>query len=370
MRKRIAILTSSRADYSIYYPLIKKIHEDENFELNIIAFGSHFSEKYGNTFQNIINDGFEINFKITSNFSGDSPIDISNYIGDTILQFGQIWQSQHFDLVICLGDRFEMFAAVASGVPFNINYAHLYGGETTLGAIDNSLRHAISHFSKLHFTSCEQYKNRLIELMGDSHNIYNIGSLSYDNFNQIELPSKADFLHSLGMNSDKEFILTTFHPETIAFEKNKFFAEELCLAIEKLNQYNFLITMPNADTSSQVIRDSFEALSESHDHVFTSENLGTVKYLAAIKHCALMLGNTSSGFVEAAYFPTKVVNLGDRQAGRIITPNIINSPIDCDSIVQSVQKASQLNLLQIENIYGNGNAAEKIMRHIYQYLGI
>jgi GDP/UDP-N,N'-diacetylbacillosamine 2-epimerase (hydrolysing) len=128
--------------------------------------------------------------------------------------------------------------------------------------------------------------------------------------------------------------------------------------------------MPNADTSSQVIRDSFEALSESHDHVFTSENLGTVRYLAAIKHCALMLGNTSSGFVEAAYFPTKVVNLGNRQLGRIMTPNIINSELNCDSILQSIAKAESLNISKSDNIYGNGNAAEKALGYIYHHLGM
>jgi GDP/UDP-N,N'-diacetylbacillosamine 2-epimerase (hydrolysing) len=370
MRKKIAILTSSRADYSIYYPLIKRINEDINLELNIIAFGSHFSEKHGNTFQNIINDGFDVALRIDSEFNGDNPIDIANYIGNTILKFGPIWQSNTFDLAICLGDRFEMFAAVASGVPFNVNFAHLYGGETTLGAIDNSLRHSISHFSKLHFTSCEAYKNRVVELIGDANNVYNIGALSYDNFNQIELPEKSEFLQSLGMDSNKEFILTTFHPETIDFEKNQEYIEELCKAIEKLNTYNFLITMPNADTNSQIIRDTIDNLKKSNPHVYTSENLGTVRYLAAIKHCALMLGNTSSGFVEAAYFPTKVVNLGNRQLGRILTPNIINSDINCDSILQSIAKAESLNISKSDNIYGNGNAAEKAIGYIYQYLGI
>ncbi len=359
---KIGILTSSRADYGIYLPLLKKLFADNYFDPEIIAFGTHLSKSHGFTINNIIADGFEVKHKIKTIPKGDKPEDISLAIGETIKSFSGFWGKYKFDVVLALGDRYEMFAAVMASVPFQVKIAHIHGGETTTGAIDNLFRHSITMASSLHFTSAEAYKKRVIELMGSKANIYKVGSLSIDNLKDLKLFSKDDFLKKFMIDLNKPSILITFHPETISFEKNEFYISELIKALEKLKQYQQIITLPNADTMGSVIRRALINYSEKKKNVFCVENFGTLGYLSCMKHCSFMLGNTSSGFIEAAYFPKPVINLGIRQKGRIVTGNIVNSNIDKEAILHAVKSFEHLKLPKKIEIYGNGNTASKIIR--------
>jgi GDP/UDP-N,N'-diacetylbacillosamine 2-epimerase (hydrolysing) len=366
MSVKIGILTSSRADYSIYYPLIKALNLLPNSSIEIIAFGTHLSEKYGYTMNQILADGFDVPHKIDNCFAlGDSPSDIANAMGNTMLQFSKFWESNKFDLVFCLGDRYEMFAAVSASVPFQLKIAHLYGGEKTEGAIDDCLRHAISVMSKFHFAACEAYKNRIIELTSNADNVYNFGHLSIDNLERLNLLSTDELKIKTGVDFALPTILCTFHPETVNYESNALYAQEICDAFSELNEFQILITMPNSDTGSAIIRSSFETLAKNNNHIFTTENLGTIGYLSAMKHCKMMVGNTSSGFVEASYFPTTVVNLGERQTGRIITPNIFNTPISKQEIIDAV-RINHNNTYENTKIqiYGTGNTAELICNEL------
>ncbi len=368
MAVTIGILTSSRADYSIYYPLIIELQKLPNTEVEIIAFGTHLSHDHGYTMDQIVADGLEVKYKINHCFaSNDSAFDVSMAMAQTSYHFANFWKDHQFDLVFCLGDRYEMFAAVSAAVPFQINLAHLYGGEKTEGAIDDCLRHSITMMSKWHFAACDQYKNRIINLTESSDNVFNLGHLSIDNLNRLKLLNIEDLTVKTGVNFNKPTILCTFHPETIQYEKNSYYADEISAAFEELTDFQVLITMPNSDTGSKVIREKFIELEKSNSHVYTTENLGTIGYLSAMKHCCMMVGNTSSGFVEASYFPKIVINLGDRQTGRIVTENIINTAIEKESILKAIHTNYKKNMnFDAIQIYGSGETSKKICQVMTQ----
>ena len=366
--KKIALLTSSRADYSIYLPLIRQLDKQQNIQLDIIAFGTHLLEKYGYTVKNIEQDGFNVAYKVKTDLLGDDALSVSKTMGQTLTNFADIWHDNNYDLIICLGDRYEMFAAVASAVAFNIDICHIHGGETTLGAIDNKFRHGLSLFSSLHFTTNNVYKNRVVEIMGSGKNIYNTGALSVDNLKHLKLMSKHEFLQKFNIDISLASILITFHPETVALDKNAQYADELINALQEISDYQKIITMPNADTQGNVIRDKIEKYAKNNQDVKTIESFGTIGYLTCMKHCAMLLGNTSSGFVEAAFFPKYVINIGDRQKGRLITDNILNTKISKSEIIKAVKKVSTLGEIKSQNIYGDGDAAKKMTNHILDFL--
>ena len=360
-RLKVGVLTSSRADYSIFVPLLKKMHADPFFEMGVLAFGTHLMKKFGRTVENIYKDGFNV-LEIAGTMSeGDSPSDISNAMSRTIKAFSSCFEKKDYYLIIVLGDRYEMFASVAASVPFNIPVAHIAGGETTLGAIDNAFRHSITSFSSIHFATTDIYRDRIREIIGMDRHIYNVGSLSIDNLKNLKLLDVSEFNDQFGINMSLPTILFTFHPETVDYKKNKTCIKEIINAIERLPGYQLLITMPNADTMGSMIREELKSYAANRKSVYTVETLGTLGYLSAMKHCSFMLGNTSSGFAEAAFFPKWVINLGDRQEGRIITPNIVQTPIKSEAILNSIQQIENTGVPENCNIYGDGNTADRIV---------
>lgn len=361
--RHIAVLTSSRADYGIYLPLLKALKEDPFFELHIIAFGTHLSPFHGETINQIIEDLFEVEYRIESILVGDSPNAIATAMSLTALKFAEFWKEHHmdFDLVFCLGDRYEMFAAVSAGIPFNIPFAHIHGGETTLGAIDNIFRHSITLASQYHFVSCEMHGKRVAELTRIDENIYNVGALSLDNLIMLPLLSTDEFLNRFNIDLNLSTILVTVHPETVSYEKNKDYAEEIARTLLALECYQVLITLPNADTAGAIIRKRFLKLpSETNQRIRCTENLGTRGYFTAMKYCSFLLGNTSSGIIEAATLGKWVINVGNRQKGRHQSQNIIDVPFNRDIIFKQIKKIEHNFQYTGTNIYYQGNAARTI----------
>ncbi|HRS53441.1 MAG TPA: UDP-N-acetylglucosamine 2-epimerase [Bacteroidales bacterium] len=364
---KLAILTSSRADYGIYYPLLKKLYNDKFFYPEIIAFGTHLSNKHGYTLNQIIKDGFKVSYSIKTISKGDTPYDINNSITKTIKKFNTIWNNTKYDLIIVLGDRYEMFAAALSAIPFNLPIAHIHGGEETKGAIDNVFRHSISIMANIHFTATELYKEKVIKLKGSKKNVFNVGALSIDNLKNMIFLSIEEFKTLYNIDLSKPSILFTFHPETVSFEKNILYIDEIIAALSELtNKYQIIITMPNADTMGNMIRKKLQNFVKANANVYKVESFGSQGYLSCMKYCTFMLGNTSSGFIEASFFPKKVINLGERQKGRMVTPNIINTKINKNDILAAVEKVEHLNLNELDNIniYGNGNTADKIIEKL------
>lgn len=367
---QITLLTSSRADYGIYRPLLQLLQQQPVIDLQIVAFGTHTSGAFGHTVDAIKADGFIVKKELPFVLDGSSPAAISLSMAKTMEQFAEAWKELTTDLIICLGDRYEMFAAVAASVPFAIPVAHIHGGETTLGAIDNIFRHSLTHMSSLHFAGTEAYRQRIIALTGSENNVFNTGALSIDNLQSLSLLTIEEFYNKYGVDLSKPTLLTTFHPETVSFHLNETYAKELCGALEKLSdQFQVLITMPNADTMGNIIREGLQKLADKKKgKVFAFENLGTIGYLTAMKHCALLAGNTSSGFVEASWFPKWVVNLGQRQDGRLITENIRTIAVTENEIVNTVLQLSQQTVPSLQHPYGKGQAAEEMVKHILEFL--
>lgn len=362
---RIGILTSSRADYGIYKPLLNALKVDPAFEVNIIAFGTHLSPFHGYTINNIVADGYEVKYKVNSLLVNDDKNAISTAFALTSLKFADFWD-QHaldFDLVFCLGDRYEMFGAVAAGIPYQIKFAHLHGGETTLGAIDNVYRHAITLASTLHFVSQDDFATRVSEIKGDSDNIYVTGALSLDNLKDIQFLTKDEFKQKWHMDLNIPTVLVTVHPETVAPELNNQHLHETLEALRFIaKEYQVVITMPNADTNGNVFREGFIALkSELGSKLQLIENFGTQSYFTCMLYAKFLMGNTSSGIIEAASFNKYVLNLGDRQKGRAAGTNVIHVPFVASKISEAFNHVKLLGDYQDTNPYFKNGAAQNII---------
>lgn len=355
----IAVLTSSRADFGFYKPLLNILADKKEVHANLIVFGTHLSQAHGYTITDIIDSGYSVFKEIDVIPKGDTPEDIAKTIGNAHIKFADFWAMNHFDLILCLGDRYEMFAAISASIPFNIPIAHISGGEETLGAIDNVYRHSLSLMAKFHFTNTQNNAERVKQITGSTTNIYHTGSLAIDNVNDTKLYNSIEFKEIFNFDLDQPFILFTFHPETVEYEKNKEYAqiiENLLIDIE----YSVLVTMPNADTMGGVIREALHKAADKNKNICLIESLGSKGYYTALKNSILVLGNSSSGIVEAASFSKYVINLGNRQLGRETGDNVINSKIDKDEISKAIKRVQKLPKLDNKNIYGDGNASIKI----------
>ncbi|MGB1700195.1 MAG: UDP-N-acetylglucosamine 2-epimerase, partial [Nannocystaceae bacterium] len=340
---------------------------ESSWDVDIIAFGTHLSERHGHTVDQIEREGFEVAHRIPDCFAeDDSPQGVSEAMGRTQTAFARFYGSNDYDLLFCLGDRYEMFAAVAAAKPFSLNLAHLYGGEQTLGAIDDAFRHGITHLCRWHFAGSAPYAARVEQLTGTSDGVFNVGYLSLDTLSKMNFMTPEDLRPMCGLDLAEPTLLCTVHPETVAHERNKAYAQEIYEAFCALPDRQFLVTMPNADTRSQSIRDMFTRLASERANISAVENLGTRGYLSAMKHCAAMVGNTSSGYVEASFFPKVVIDLGERQRGRIQTSNITRTPIDRRGIVNAIRNITPIESPSECHIYGDGDTAAKIVRILHE----
>lgn len=336
---KIGVLTSSRADYGIYVPLLKALGADLDIELHVIAFGMHLLNSQGRTLHLIERDSFGEIHAIAGLSSGDSAEDITKQYGEIIVHFSSFWSNNHFDLVIALGDRFEMNAAVQSTIPHLIPIAHIHGGEKTLGAIDEIYRHQITLAASIHFTSTEEYADKVRSLVPECSNVYNVGALSLDGLNPEELP-QWDVVRTKFAIPDEPFVLVTFHPETSKPDDNyhhirvlrSFFSSEE-------SDSHYVVTLANADTNGQVYRDLFSELKSTFPSRFTLiETFGRDNYYSAMKASKYLLGNTSSGIIEAASVGVYTINVGNRQEGRVRSGNVIDVPFDERAICEATSK--------------------------------
>lgn len=366
---KIGILTSSRADYGIYFPLLQKMKSDSFFEMEIIAFGTHLSKSHGYTLNDIEKDGYTCIHTISSLISNDDEQSIASSYGLTVLKFSDFWTNHTYDLVFCLGDRFEMSAAVQAGIPFGVKFAHIHGGETTLGAIDNVYRHQITLASKLHFTATDDFSKKVIDLIGSSEEVCHVGSLSLNDIKTF-IPLEKDIFYDKFSIPNEEFVLVTFHPETICVQDNVQYAQEMKNALATISEKVFVIvTMPNADTQGSVYREVIEKLKKEFPNRFLLiENFGKVNYFSAMYYAKILIGNTSSGILEAASFGKYVVNVGDRQKGRVQSDNILNCEFEETAIIEAFFKAVSFEKYNGKNVYFKQGVADTIIKIIKEFL--
>ena len=365
---KIGVLTSSRADYGIYSSLLSKLKSDNFFHLEIIAFGSHLSKFHGFTIESIEKDQYLVVHKITSFLTNDDPQSIASSYGLTVLKFADFWNTHQFDLVFCLGDRFEMSAAVQAGIPNGVKFAHIHGGETTLGAIDNVYRHQITLAACLHFTATDSFSKKVHEIIGDSKNIFSVGSLSLERITKFKPIPKKLFFQKFNL-PDENFALITFHPETVDIKSNFAHALEVKKALSIIQDNLFLVvTMPNADTHGSIYRKVILELKEQFsDRIICIENFGHENYFSAMYYSSLMIGNTSSGIIEAASFGKYVINVGTRQDGRVQSGNVINVGFEEAQIIRLTEELLRKGKFIGKNVYSIPNTSNVILEKVKQY---
>lgn len=361
--RTIGVVTVGRSDYGIYLPVLRRIQADPELRLHLMVSGAHLAPGFGLTINAIQADGFEINERIEMLLASDSPEGIAKSIGIGVMGFAQSFARFRPDILLVLGDRFEMYSAALAALPFNIPVAHIHGGEVTQGALDDALRHSLTKLSHLHFVSTTEYARRVAQLGEEAWRITVSGAPSLDNLHSMELPTREQLEARFEFKLQPAPLLVTFHPVTLEFDRTEWQTAELMAALAELDM-PVIFTMPNADTKNGIIREFIKHYVETHSSAWCVENFGTQDYFGAMRFAAAMVGNSSSGIIEAPSFDLPVVNIGTRQTGRVRANNVIDVGYTRAEIVAGVQRAIKPgfreSLRDLMNPNGDGHAAERI----------
>jgi len=361
--RRIAVVTVGRSDYGIYRPVLRRLISDPAFDVKIIAAAAHLQQRLGRTVDFIENDGFPIADRVEMSMDADSPDAIARASGTGTIGFARAYASIGPDIILTLGDRFEMHAAVVAAVPFGIPVAHIHGGETTEGAIDELYRHSITKMSHLHFVATDVYARRVVQMGEEQSRVVVSGAPGLDALRSIALLDRAALEARCGFRLDAPVVLVTFHPETRRPEMAEAQIRELIAALERVNG-PIIITAPNADANRQLIFDRLLALAARRPSTWFVDTLGPDAYFSVMTLASVMVGNSSSGIIEAPSFELPVVNIGDRQKGRLRAANVIDVAAECDAIAGGIGRALapafRRSLSGLQNPYGDGHASERI----------
>ena len=362
---KVCVITGSRSEYGLLRLLMQGIDTDPNLTLQIIATGSHLSKDFGLTYQEIENDGFKIDYKIEIQQHSDSPPDIAETMGRGISGCGRAIEELQPDLIVLLGDRYEILAAAAAALVAKIPVAHIHGGEVTAGAFDDALRHSITKMSNIHFVATEKSRKRVIQLGEDPNSVFLVGGLGVDAIKNIELLKREKLENKLGIKFLNKNLLVTFHPETLGSQAPEKQFEELLYALDFFEDTALIFTMPNADTGGKKIAEMIEKYVAGQRNAYYYKSLGQKKYLSVLAQVDGVIGNSSSGLLEVPSFRKGTINIGDRQKGREQAKSVINcnperreSGLALDKLYSTEFKV----LLNCTiNPYGVGGASEKIV---------
>ncbi len=365
--RKIAVITGTRAEYGLLYWVIKEIHKAPELELQLIVTGMHLLPEYGLTVREIEKDGFPIAERVRMLLSSDNEIAIATSMGQGMIGFAKAYERLKPDIVLVLGDRFEISAAVSSSVPFNIPVAHIHGGESTEGVIDELFRHAITKMSSIHFTSTPKYAERIIQMGEQPERVFCFGAPGLDSIHKLKLLEKQELANELKLPVERQWGVLTYHPVTHENNSGRNHVETLLNVVEGFSELYWILTLPNADTGSRAIIKVVEKFVHNNSGMaclFSS--LGQLRYLSLLKNAAIMVGNSSSGLIEAPSLELPVVNIGDRQKGRIRAANVIDVPV-CDqneietALNKAVSKDFKESIKGLKNPYGEGHTSEKIV---------
>ena len=365
-KRKICIVTGTRAEYGLLYWLMKGIKTDNNLKLQVIVTGSHLSQEFGMTYKEIEKE-FVIDKKIDLQISSDTSIGISKSMSIAQISFANAYQELCPDIIVLLGDRYEIFSAASAAMIARIPIAHIHGGETSEGAFDESIRHSISKMSHIHFTALDEYKKRVIQLGENPKSVFNVGAMGLESINKLKLLTKDEFENAINFKLNKKNILVTFHPVTLEIDSAKIQFQELLNAIDDLEDTNIIFTKANSDIDGKIINhmiDEYTSKNTKKSIGFTS--LGQLRYLSAMQYMDAVVGNSSSGLIETPSFNIGTINIGDRQKGRIKAASIIDCKPNKKSIKNAFgvlhSKKFQSTLKDIKNPHGEGLASEKIIK--------
>lgn len=371
--KEICVLTASRAEYGLLKNTIQKLRQEEQFNTNVIVTGMHLEKEFGETYREIEADGIPISAKIPVLAKQDGVVGVSETMATVIWKFTSFFSENPQDILIVLGDRYETMAVCIAAMNAHIPIAHIHGGEITEGAIDEAMRHSITKMSYLHFTSTEDYRRRVIQLGESPERVFCVGAPGVENILRQKMLDKQELEASMDFCLGEKYCLVTFHPVTLEQNSTIQQLNELFRAMEEMSQYRYVITKANADAGGQMINERLEEFAKSHSNkIYMTESLGMVRYLSAMKYCSMVIGNSSSGILEAPAMRVPTVNIGDRQRGRIQADSIINCEPECGAIKEAMRIADSADfnerIKSQELPYGDGHASENIVKVIKEYM--
>ena len=363
--KKICVVTGTRAEYGLLYWLMKEIEQEQDLKLQVIVTGMHLSPEFGLTYREVERD-FKINKKVEMLLSSDTVIGITKSMGLAQISFSEAYADLEPDLVVLLGDRYEIFSAASAAMIARIPIAHLHGGETTEGAFDEAIRHAITKMSHLHFTAAEDYRNRVIQLGESPERVFNVGGMGIENIKRLKLLNKSDLEDAISFKLAKRNLLVTFHPVTLEKDSPKGDFQNLLGVLDQLQDTHIIFTKANSDTDGRIINQMIDKYVIEHPATsiaFTS--MGQLRYLSALQFMDAVVGNSSSGILEAPSFKISTVNIGNRQKGRLRADSVIDCTAKSQDIYQAIlsiySEVFKSKLLNVINPYGDGLASKKIV---------
>jgi len=366
--RKICVITGARAEYGLLRLVMEGIRETKGLELQVIATGMHLSPEFGLTYQEIEKDGFNINRKVEILLSSDTSVGLTKSMGLGLIGFSDAFNELSPDMVLVLGDRFEIFSAATAAMIACIPIAHLHGGEVTEGAIDESIRHSITKMSHLHFVAAEEYRKRVIQLGENPESVFLVGGLGIDNIKKLKLLERHELEKSLEFKLGQKNLLITFHPVTLEASTSADQMSELLAALDLLDDTQLIFTMPNADTGSRVLFEMIKQFVTSHNNAKAYTSLGQLRYLSCVKYVDGVVGNSSSGLIEVPSFNKGTINIGDRQRGRLKAESIIECTPKQKSITSAIKQLYnddfQRKTKLVSNPYGDGGASKLVVKKI------
>ena len=368
MNRKICVITGSRSEYGLLRYVMQEIKDSSDLTLQVIATGMHLSPDFGLTFKEIEADGFSIDQKVETLIGDDSPLGIAESMSKGLVGCAKSFDELNPDLIVVLGDRYEIVVAVLAALVAKIPVAHIHGGEITVGAFDDALRHSITKMSHLHFVAAEEYRYRVIQLGEDPERVFLVGGLGVDNINKIELFNRRELEESLNLTFQEKSLLVTFHPVTLENSNSASQIKELLNALSHLENTTLIFTLPNADTGSQELIQVINDFVSKNFNTFVFSSMGQAKYFSCIAQVDGVIGNSSSGLTEVPSFKKGTINIGDRQKGRLQAESVIN----CEPYESSIADALKIlyseefnrNLPRVVNPYGEGGASSKIVKYL------
>ena len=367
--RKICVVTGSRAEYGLLSGLMHAIKNDPELELQIIATNMHLSPEFGLTYRNIEQDGFTINKKVVMLLSSDTANATAKSVGLGFIGFADAYEDLHPDIVVVLGDRYEIISAVSTALFYKIPVAHLHGGEITEGAYDDCIRHSITKMSHLHFTSTEEYRQRVIQLGEEPNRVFNVGAPGIENIKKVPLMSKGELEATLdGFTLGDKALLVTYHPVTLENSTAEEQIKNLLAALDEYPEYKVIFTLPNSDTDGRVIIKLInEYVAKNADRVIAYPSLGLRRYLSALQFVKAAVGNSSSGIIEVPSFGIPTLNIGDRQKGRLAAESVVNCGTNKEDIVKGLEKVLHAEQKEITNPYEGKNTTADILQVLKNY---
>ena len=367
--RKICVITGTRAEYGLLKNILCKIKSNNKLKLQLVVTGTHLSEEFGYTINEILKDKFEIDEKLPILMNANN---IAKEMGLLMIQLSQTFERIKPDMLLVLGDRYEILSATSVAMTMNIPIAHISGGEITEGLIDEQIRHAITKMSHIHFPGADIYSKNIINMGEEPWRVFSVGDPAIENIKLMKFLSEKQLKEQLNVDVDTDTLLITYHPVTLERDRLEYQVENLIKALNKVNK-KMIITYPNADNGGDYIIKKLEEFAKVNQNVYLFKNLGTLRYLSVMKLCGAVIGNSSSALVESPYLKIPVVNIGNRQKGRLMANNIISCNNDCEGIIESINKVMSNEFKEevknVKSLYGGGNTSDEIVK-VLENVGI